>query len=223
MNTYHKIQSVYKRDPETNYKTLLEGEFSLPEFKLLKDIDWIATEKVDGTNIRIIFDGEGFIFKGKTDRADIPSFLLKNLKKIFYPLKDDFSIIFNVANRGKEIDQTETVSPICLYGEGYGPKIQSGGKYRDDCSFVLFDVKINDIWLQRIGVEIIAEQLKIDIVPIIDEGNLIDLVDRVKEGYKSEWGDFIAEGFVMKPRVELKTRMGNRIITKIKYNDFERN
>ena len=23
---YHKIQTVFKRDPETNYKTLLEGE-----------------------------------------------------------------------------------------------------------------------------------------------------------------------------------------------------
>ncbi len=29
MNTYHKIQTVYKRGPETKYKTLLEGQYSL--------------------------------------------------------------------------------------------------------------------------------------------------------------------------------------------------
>ena len=39
---YHKIQTVYKRDPMTNYKTLLDGEFSLPEFEYLANNDWVA-------------------------------------------------------------------------------------------------------------------------------------------------------------------------------------
>ncbi|GAG78633.1 unnamed protein product [marine sediment metagenome] len=37
MIEYHKIQTIYKRDPDTNYKTLLEGNFSTPELEYLRD------------------------------------------------------------------------------------------------------------------------------------------------------------------------------------------
>ncbi|MCP4215045.1 MAG: RNA ligase family protein, partial [bacterium] len=73
MKQYHKIQTVFKRDPENRHKTLLEGEFSIPEFEYLQDNDWIFTEKVDGTNIRVMFDGEKITFGGKTERAQIPA------------------------------------------------------------------------------------------------------------------------------------------------------
>ena len=52
MKEYHKIQTIFKRDPENKFKTLIYGEFSLPEFEYLKNNTWIFTEKVDGTNIR---------------------------------------------------------------------------------------------------------------------------------------------------------------------------
>lgn len=41
-----------------------------------------------------------------------------------------------------------------------------------------------------------------------------------RKGFNSIWGDFIAEGIVARPAVELKTRNGHRIITKIKHKDF---
>ena len=101
MHQYPKIQSVYKRDPETNFSTFLEGEYSLPEFEVLKDCEWIWTEKVDGTNIRVIYGyepgsivlaelyqngkGRNIYFKGRTERAVIPSFLLEALQDIFNP------------------------------------------------------------------------------------------------------------------------------------------
>ena len=78
MKEYHKIQTVFHRDPDTKFKTLLEGRFSLPEFEYLQNNEWIFTEKVDGTNIRIIFDGE-LTFGGKTDRAQIPNQLVNKL------------------------------------------------------------------------------------------------------------------------------------------------
>jgi hypothetical protein len=37
METYHKIQTVYFRDPKNNMKTLLEGEWSKPEFEYLAE------------------------------------------------------------------------------------------------------------------------------------------------------------------------------------------
>ena len=58
MREYHKITTVFDRDPENKFKTLIDGQFSKPEFEYLANNEWDFTEKVDGTNIRIIWDGE---------------------------------------------------------------------------------------------------------------------------------------------------------------------
>ena len=54
MNEYHKIQTVFKRDMQKNGKTLLEGHWTLPEFEYLSVNIWSWSEKVDGTNIRVM-------------------------------------------------------------------------------------------------------------------------------------------------------------------------
>lgn len=46
------------------------------------------------------------------------------------------------------------------------------------------------------------------------------MVDMVRRGFMSQWGEFIAEGIVARPKVELQTKAGSRIITKVKYKDF---
>ena len=115
----------------------------------------------------------------------------------------------------------KTYGTVCLYGEGYGAKIQKGGgNYRQDQGYVLFDVKIGEWWLERYSVEEIASTLKIDIVPVIGHGTLYDMVEKARSGFNSTWGDFKAEGIVARPCCELKSRNGNRVITKIKYRDF---
>ena len=208
MEEYHKIKTVYKRDPETKFKTLIEGAFALPEFEYLKDNKWVFTEKVDGTNIRVMFDGEVITFGGKTDRAQIPSFLVNELNRKFLPEIKIFEDNFK--------------DGVCLYGEGYGAKIQKGGgNYRSDQGFVLFDVKIGDWWLQRKDIASIAVALNVRLVPMIGVGTLDDMVNIARKGFNSQWGDFTAEGIVARPVVELKTRNGQRIITKIKYKDFQ--
>ncbi len=207
MKEYHKIQTVYKRNPETRFKTLLEGDYSLPEFAFLAKNEWVFTEKVDGTNIRVMFDGEQITFGGKTDNAQIPAFLVARLNERFLPQLEAFKDIFGEA--------------VCLYGEGYGAKIQKGGgNYRQDQDFVLFDVKVGKWWLQREDVEDIASKLSLDIVPIIGSGTLFDMVEQARHGFNSIWGDFKAEGIVARPATELKSRNGKRIITKIKHRDF---
>lgn len=208
MKEYHKIQTVFKRDPENQFKTLLHGDYSLPEFEYLKGNEWVFTEKVNGTNIRIMFaDGDGIEFRGKTDRAQLPGKLVKRLEERFLPQLKTFESNFS--------------DGVCLYGEGYGAKIQKGGgNYRQDQDFVLFDVKIGEWWLQRKDVEDIARQFGVDIVPIIGTGTLIDMVEKAQTGFNSIWGGFKAEGIVARPSTELKTRNGRRLITKIKHKDF---
>lgn len=42
----------------------------------------------------------------------------------------------------------------------------------------------------------------------------------VKNGLFSQWGNFLAEGIVARPAIELTANTGDRIITKIKHRDF---
>ena len=108
-----------------------------------------------------------------------------------------------------------------LYGEGYGAKIQKGGgNYRANQDFVLFDVRVGPWWLQRVDVEDVATKLDIEVVPVIGEGTLHDAVALAKAGIVSTWGGFEAEGIVARPKTELMTRSGHRLIAKIKCRDF---
>ncbi len=117
----------------------------------------------------------------------------------------------------------DQLEEVILYGEGYGAKIQKGGGnyIKDGVDFVLFDVRVGKIWLQRKDVEDVANKLGLGIVPILGYGTLIQMIDMVEKGFNSQWGDFPAEGIVARPIVEIQTRMGNRIITKLKHRDFK--
>ena len=208
MQSYHKIKTLFKRDPETNHKTLLEGQYSFPEFEYLKDCQWTFTEKVDGTNIRIMYNDFKLSLGGKTDRAQLPGPLVQWFQDTILPQKETFGGLFGEG-------------PVCLYGEGYGGKIQKGGAYRPDQSFVLFDILIGGWWLMRSDVEAIGKTLGLDVVPIIGTGTLKDMVAMTKSGFKSRWNDdLIAEGIVARPETEMRRRNGDRIITKLKYKDF---
>lgn len=208
MTEYHKIQSIYKRDMTSKRKTLIEGAWTLPEFEFLALNTWTFTEKVDGTNIRVIFEGGCIAFGGRTDDAQIPAQLVGRLNERFQPL---------AAKLGEVFADGQAV----LYGEGYGAKIQKGGgNYRPDQDFVLFDVRVGQWWLQRADVHDVAQKLGLDVVPVIGEGSLHDAVAWAKRGIRSTWGDFEAEGIVARPKTELNTRSGHRLVAKIKCRDF---
>jgi hypothetical protein len=115
---------------------------------------------------------------------------------------------------------------MILYGEGYGAGLQKGGNgyIPGDVSFILFDVKIGDVWLRRTDVGDIAWRLNVPIVPMIGSGTLAEAVVTVRDGFRS-WvygADRDAEGLVMRPAVELVSRIGKRIIAKVKTKDFKR-
>lgn len=209
MKEYHKIETLYKRDSKT--KKLVVGEFTNPTVEYLKDNIWQFTEKVDGTNIRIYWDGHKVTFGGRTDNAQIPSHLINRLNELF----------------GGEVnsqlfEQKFGETPVELFGEGYGPKIQSGGAYRDTVDFILFDVLINDNYQPRESVEDIANYFNLDVVPILLEGTIADSVAYVlnQRDSKIAFNGANLEGLVGKPKIELKDRRGRRVIVKIKYIDF---
>lgn len=209
MIEYNKIETLYKRDMEGT-KKLLEGEFRNPAVEFLKDNVWTFTEKIDGTNIRVYWDGHKVQFGGRTERAQIPSDLVNYLNSIFGT--SEAEQIFE-----EKFGETEVI----LFGEGYGPKIQNGGLYRNDVSFIMFDVLIAGNYQPRESVEDIAKAFGIDIVPIIFEGTIQEGVDFVKGHPDSTMGTAKMEGLVGRPKIEMRDRCGKRIIVKIKWEDFK--
>ncbi len=200
MNRYPKIQSIFKRHIDGPLKGKFTDEYSLPEFEYLKDNQWVFTEKIDGTNIRVAFEEGELRIGGRTNRAQIPSHLYEYLHSTF-------------------VDYTDFA--MTLFGEGYGVKIQNGGNYiPDGVGFILFDVQVGQWWLKREDVVNISQEFGIPVVPIVGRGTLAMACDMCKHGYDSNIGTCVAEGVVARPAVELKARNGERIITKVKVRDF---
>lgn len=209
MRKYPKIKTIFKRDM-ANEGRLIIGKYALPEFEYLANNKWLFTEKVNGTNIRIEWRAECDIkIGGRTDEAQIPIFLYEQIQKLLPAEKFETSVA-----------KTDT---LCLYGEGYGARIQKGGSnYKPDgVDFVLFDVLVDNWWLKREDVEEIASNLGIEVVPLVGYGNLGEAIKIAENGFQSHWGNFIAEGLVLRPAIELQTRAGSRIIAKIKHKDFK--
>lgn len=213
MQTYHKIQSMFKRDPATKYKTFIDGEWTLPEFEALQDLRWRGTEKIDGTNIRIGWDGERVHIGGRTENAQIPAPLLEHISERISP----------------ELESGGLGAGLTLVGEGFGGKIQKGRYYRPTQEFILFDVFVEPtetnplgMWLSQTDVREVAASLYIQCVPTAFVGTLLEACDYVSDGPLSLVAEEIhkTEGLVLRPPVELRTRRGHRVITKLKVRDF---
>ena len=209
MREYPKIETIFSRDTEGT-KKLIFGTYRDETVKYLRFNDWQFTEKIDGTNISVEWDGHAVSFHGRTERAQIPKHLLEYLEKTF--LTTEAEELF---------EQTYGDKNVILYGEGYGAKIQNGGNYRSDVSFILFDVLIGDNWQEREWVEKTAKMFGIDVVPVVFVGSLEEGVDYVMEHHPSTIGTAMMEGIVGRPMVEMRDRLGKRIIVKIKWEDFK--
>lgn len=215
-------------------RKVIPGKIRLPEFELPSR--WLVTEKIDGTNVRVILDPEGrkvdapegpdfwmyapsVRFSGRTDAAQTPAKLLAVLQEMF--LVEKVAAAFD--------PDTKAI----LFGEGYGPGIQKfGGNYRSTPGFRLFDVVVfgangRPWWLEWENVADIAEKLGIQTVPVLyrdltledlkyDE--VIELPSAVAwyEGIKG----WVQEGVVARTVPLLFTRNGQRVMWKLKGRDF---
>ena len=238
-NTYQKINTIFKRD--TNNIIMPYDEFAVPELEWLRNCKFDATEKIDGTNIRIevtptISDDGSLItfevsYRGKTDNADIPKHLDAFLKETYTEDKVLASlglpkVVTQEVMKEKNWTAFGDIPMYTIYGEGYGVKIQSGGNYiRNGVGFIVFDVKVGNVYLLREAMESIAEKLGAPVVPYMGQFTIDEAIDFVRKGFKStiaENPDYDAEGLVLKTPSGLMTRRGERIIFKIKTCDFRK-
>jgi hypothetical protein len=204
---YHKIQSLFKREPDG--KRMLFGMHSKPEFEYLADNEWLFNEKIDGMNMRATLGDKLFSFAGKTDNAQIPPKLLCRMHELF-------------SFEGKTQRFQEEFKPgVVFYGEGYGPGIQKGACYGKEQDFILFDILIGEQWLSQADVRGIGEKFGIKVAPQVGVGNLKGLIYTVEQNKFSILLDGAAcEGIVARPKTELRNTFGERVITKLKHKDF---
>lgn len=208
MKEYNKIETVFKRD-ELGTKKLIEGDFRSKEVEYLKDNQWIFTEKIDGTNIRVYWNGHKVIFSGRTDNSQIPSKLVEKLNELFS------------GNTNEELfEQKFGDKEVIFYGEGFGGNIQGNLGYKEEFDFILFDVCINNTILDKDSCIDLAKSFGINYVPVVFEGTIQEAIDYVKTEPKSKIGSAKMEGLVGRPQTELFDKLGNRIIVKIKVRDF---
>lgn len=213
MFEYTKIDTVFERDTQGT-KKLIEGKFRNEAVEYIKDNTWVCTEKIDGTNIGVIWDGHKVSFQGRTENAQIPAHLINRLQELFCGTVNE-----------ELFEQKFGEMKVILFGEGFGAKIQKvGSQYLgEDVDFILFDVYLPDknLWLKRDAVEDIAQAFNIRVVPVITECTLTEAVDFVKSKPDSTIGTAKMEGLVCKPKVDMLDRTGKRLIVKIKVCDFE--
>ena len=210
MKYYHKIENIFNRNMDGS-KKLIIGDFRNETVKFLKDAEWICTEKIDGTNIGVVWDGHKVSYIGRTERSDIPKKLIASLDAQFQG--NEVETIF---------EQLFGEKQAILFGEGFGGRIQKGSHYSEDEDFILFDVYFpeSDVYAKREFVSGVAYALNIKIVPIVFRGGLMGAVNYVVQKPLSAFSNNVMEGVVARPLVELKDNQGKRIIVKIKVQDY---
>lgn len=210
---YPKINSLWKREIDKNPKKLIEGLPSCEEFSSVHW--WRVHEKIDGTNIRISFQKEesgnciGPLFEGRTKDAQIPCHLLAYLQNHFTSTRLS--------------SQFQPGVKVTLFGEGYGPKIQSAGEnYRSTPGFILFDIWISGWWLKSEDAEKIAKELEIPFAPFLGYMSEKDAIDLVKSKPLSRCSQNpqMMEGIVCRSEPLMLFRDGKPIMWKLKCKDF---
>lgn len=204
---YHKIDTLFERDP----KTFIVDPTKLRHPVYATISQWDVTEKIDGTNVRVMLHADGSVsIGGRTNKAQMPTVLMGDLHEHF--TEELMQQAFCAS--GTPVD-------AILFGEGYGAGIQKGGAYRPDKGFILFDVLVaGKWWLDKEGVDDVAAKVGCEVVPYLGRCSLPEIVELVRRPFRSRIGTGMAEGIVARPIETLFDKRGERIVLKLKTKDF---
>jgi len=209
MKEYQKIETLYKFDNATHK---FKKELYNPIVDYLKDCSWIVSEKIDGTNIRVHWDGHRVEWSGRTDASQLP----KEVEMLLQEKFGESEIIFEQNFGEKE---------VFLFMECYGGKIQ-GGLYGGKERLIGFDVMINDTYLDKMVIKDIFDKFNVETIEFKVVSNLQVAIDYVmnhaehSEHCDDKYNEI--EGLVCVPAVRLYDNQGKRIIVKIKKKDLRK-
>ena len=170
-----------------------------------------ALEKIHGTSAHLRYEHERITFFSGGAKRETFMALFDGV-----PLEEKF----------KELGMED--SPVIVYGEAYGGKMQGmGHTYGPDLKFVAFEVQIGDAWLNVLKAHGVVTQLGLEFVSYemvpagIDDVNKERDKPSVQAHRNGIEEDKMREGVVLRPVKEYRDYRGNRIITKHKRDEFK--
>ena len=207
---FYKISGPFKRQTEKgpDHNKLKIGEWYDSAFDTLQNAQWNWTEKLDGTNVRVHWDGHRVSMAGRTDRAQLHGDLTGYIQDTFTE---------------ELFEQAFGSTPVTLFGEGVGPGIQKGGElYGDVKHFRLFEVKMDNVWRTRLTVVDVAAAFGVEPAELFMTGTVWEAIDVVKCGLLVDhgFGKFLSEGLVGVPVDGFLNYNGTRIAMKVKTCDL---
>lgn len=214
---YPKTENLYASNGEQGktYKRGPEFGFKAPGVEQISR--WLVTEKVDGTNMRVIFEPAAervVTIAGRSDRAQIPPDLLRYMEETFTEAK-----LFEAFADDEGIGPSRAV----LFGEGFGPGIQkAGSSYGGSKRFILFDVLVGDWWLNWENVVDVARKLDIPTVPVLAKDVTLEQAKTfIAQSELLPAGSEHIEGIVVRTDPYLFDGRGKRVMFKHKVRDYQ--
>jgi hypothetical protein len=216
VHEYLKIPCLFMRDPN-NHNSVIKDSYTSPELEYLRNNMWSFTEKIDGTNTRIYWDGHSIAILGHTAISNLPLNLYS------------FMISRFVTPEMEEVfEQVFGATPVVIYGEGFGAKVQKGGGLyvpdHESVNFRCFDIWIGGYYLREADVDDICGKLGITRVPHVLNGTIQDGIDWLMDHSHalSTFSEAPIEGLVGRlSGVRLLNGKNEPIMVKLKHHDLD--
>ncbi len=170
-----------------------------------------AMEKIHGTSANISWkDGKvGFFSGGEKHEKFLALFDQEKLAAIF------------LAHFGADIK-------VRVHGEAYGGKQQGMGyTYGPNLKFIVFDVRVDDVWLAVPKAEKVASDLGLDFVHYKEIPTDLVAIDAERDAESVQailngmGPGKMREGVVLRPPIEVVMNNGERIMAKHKRDEFK--
>ena len=173
------------------------------------DIKMYASEKIDGTSVGIVWDGERISFVGHTDKSEFCPRYLEYLKANFGT--SEFESV---------IEEIFSDKPAKIFGEGISKDYNVDYGFPEG-NFIMYDVMgENGTYYNRDAVKEIAKKLGL-IYPHEEMMTIREAIDFVKNRPQSFLNSKEKlEGLVLRSPIELYTNSLDRVICKVKVKDF---
>lgn len=140
---------------------------------------------------------------------------------------DRFVSLFDQEKLHKEFEQRFGSFNVVVYGEAYGGKQQGmSHTYGQELRFIVFDIQINDLWLNVPKMDKVATDLGFEVVPWVKLPTDLDVLhaerDKPSEvAIRRGMGtDKEREGIVVRPLEEMTMNNGERVMAKHKGKAF---
>lgn len=176
---------------------------------ILLDSECYALEKVHGTSAHVSWKDNVLTFFSGGEKHD------------------RFVGIFDLPELVRRFEAFGSNS-VTVYGEAYGGKQQAmSGTYGPDLKFIVFDVKLDGVWLDVPTMADVASLLGFEVVPWERTSTFLATLDAIRDrpsevAIRRGCGpDRVREGVVLRPIVEVDDRRGNRVIAKHKGDAFK--